>query len=169
MRKSILWRGLSALAFAATLPLATAAHADVYVFDLSGPNTASFMLDSSPTPSSTTSSYFDLQNVAGTYNGSPATFADIFFFTGSFDGGFAATGVNLNLVGTQLFTGTLTNPTFKLGTFALCDCSFGTPNYSLSITSGAVPEPATWAMMLIGFGAIGLTMRRRKTATLQLA
>ena len=26
---------------------------------------------------------------------------------------------------------------------------------------GAVPEPATWAMMLIGFGAIGVSMRRR--------
>jgi hypothetical protein len=25
----------------------------------------------------------------------------------------------------------------------------------------AVPEPATWAMMLIGFGAIGLTLRRK--------
>lgn len=28
---------------------------------------------------------------------------------------------------------------------------------------GAVPEPATWAMMLIGFGAVGASMRRRKT------
>jgi hypothetical protein len=27
-----------------------------------------------------------------------------------------------------------------------------------------VPEPATWAMMLIGFGAIGGAMRRRRTA-----
>ena len=27
---------------------------------------------------------------------------------------------------------------------------------------GAVPEPATWAMMLIGFGAIGVSMRRRR-------
>jgi hypothetical protein len=26
---------------------------------------------------------------------------------------------------------------------------------------GAVPEPATWAMMLVGFGAIGFQMRRR--------
>ena len=26
----------------------------------------------------------------------------------------------------------------------------------------AVPEPATWAMMLFGFGAIGFAMRRRK-------
>ncbi|MBA2466428.1 MAG: PEPxxWA-CTERM sorting domain-containing protein, partial [Sphingomonas sp.] len=27
---------------------------------------------------------------------------------------------------------------------------------------GAVPEPATWAMMLIGFGATGAAMRRRR-------
>lgn len=28
----------------------------------------------------------------------------------------------------------------------------------------AVPEPATWAMMLVGFGGIGMTMRRRRKA-----
>lgn len=27
--------------------------------------------------------------------------------------------------------------------------------------TGAVPEPATWAMMLIGFGAIGVSLRRK--------
>ena len=31
------------------------------------------------------------------------------------------------------------------------------------VGSGAVPEPATWAMMLIGFGAIGLQMRRKRS------
>jgi len=37
-------------------------------------------------------------------------------------------------------------------------------------TPGAVPEPATWAMMLLGFGAMGMTMRRRrKPVMLQLA
>ena len=30
------------------------------------------------------------------------------------------------------------------------------------IGDGAVPEPSTWAMMLIGFGAIGYAMRRRR-------
>ena len=29
----------------------------------------------------------------------------------------------------------------------------------------AVPEPATWAMMMLGFGAIGFAMRGRKQAT----
>lgn len=34
----------------------------------------------------------------------------------------------------------------------------------------AVPEPATWAMMLVGFGAIGFAMRRRRKSALpQLA
>jgi hypothetical protein len=28
--------------------------------------------------------------------------------------------------------------------------------------SSAVPEPTTWAMMLVGFGAVGFSMRRRK-------
>ena len=35
--------------------------------------------------------------------------------------------------------------------------------------NSAVPEPATWAMMLIGFGAIGVSLRRRRRATAQLA
>lgn len=30
------------------------------------------------------------------------------------------------------------------------------------ISQGAVPEPSTWAMMLVGFGAIGYGMRRRR-------
>jgi hypothetical protein len=35
----------------------------------------------------------------------------------------------------------------------------------------AVPEPATWALMLVGFGGMGMAMRRspRKTALMQIA
>jgi hypothetical protein len=31
--------------------------------------------------------------------------------------------------------------------------------------NGAVPEPATWAMMILGFGLAGATLRRRRAAT----
>ena len=37
--------------------------------------------------------------------------------------------------------------------------AFETSNFSVG---SAVPEPATWAMMLIGFGGIGFSMRRRR-------
>lgn len=35
-------------------------------------------------------------------------------------------------------------------------------NLVLLGTQGAVPEPATWAMMIVGFGAIGWSVRRRR-------
>lgn len=34
------------------------------------------------------------------------------------------------------------------------------------VLGGGVPEPATWAMMLLGFGLIGTTLRRRSPARL---
>jgi hypothetical protein len=42
--------------------------------------------------------------------------------------------------------------------------------FSGTISFGAVPEPGTWAMMLLGFGAVGFAMRRRRRpALLQVA
>ena len=39
-------------------------------------------------------------------------------------------------------------------------------NVSASVTpSGAVPEPATWAMLIAGFGLVGASLRRRTAAT----
>lgn len=36
--------------------------------------------------------------------------------------------------------------------------------FTTAQVAGAVPEPATWAMMLVGFGGIGMAMRRSRRA-----
>ena len=33
---------------------------------------------------------------------------------------------------------------------------------TITISGGTVPEPATWALMLVGFGGLGATMRSRR-------
>lgn len=42
---------------------------------------------------------------------------------------------------------------------------------ALSFTASAVPEPATWALMILSFGAVGGAMRRRQSvaATVRFA
>ena len=41
---------------------------------------------------------------------------------------------------------------------------FAVDDIFLGTNSTVVPEPATWAMMIMGFGAVGATMRRRRLA-----
>jgi hypothetical protein len=47
------------------------------------------------------------------------------------------------------------------GTLTLAN-SQGWSNAVLYTPPGGVPEPATWAMMLMGFGTIGVALRRRR-------
>ena len=43
---------------------------------------------------------------------------------------------------------------------------FGAPDYfSYGPAGAAVPEPASWAMMLVGFGGLGAALRRRRSQT----
>jgi len=56
-----------------------------------------------------------------------------------------------------------------VGSIHLTDTQ-GYSNAVLYRATGAVPEPATWAMMLLGFGAIGMASRRsRKLVLAQIA
>lgn len=46
--------------------------------------------------------------------------------------------------------------------------TFGDASYSGTLSFGqtaAVPEPATWALMLMGLGAVGFSMRRRRAGS----
>jgi choice-of-anchor C domain-containing protein len=48
------------------------------------------------------------------------------------------------------------------------DTAYGPALDNVSITSGAVPEPATWALMIVGFGAVGATLRSRRRQAIVL-
>lgn len=53
--------------------------------------------------------------------------------------------------------------TIQINYVARGDGSYG--GNATFVPNSAVPEPATWAMMLFGFGAIGFGMRRRRKET----
>lgn len=81
---------------------------------------------------------------------------------------------NLLLQGGQVEFGTLLNQALNEGgwnSIVVHGTTGGNGAYTgtLSFAPG-VPEPATWAMMLMGFGAVGFSMRRRRQPALaQLA
>ena len=62
------------------------------------------------------------------------------------------------------FTATATTQKLSLLAFGT---PLGQPPFSMidGLNLDVVPEPSTWAMMLIGFGIIGATMRRRREPT----
>ena len=107
----------------------------------------------------------------------------ITFTSGSFEGGtvfadfFSSTGA---LVATRSFTGNGYSVysfsglgTFRGITFRNNTDSFGVRFQNFSYNSvtggGGIPEPASWAMMIAGFGLAGTAMRRRATVRYQVA
>ena len=64
---------------------------------------------------------------------------------------------------TSFFLFDLTSPTSTITITGRTGAnSLGTSNAFLFATGGGVPEPTTWAMMLLGFGGIGMAMRRSR-------
>ncbi len=68
-----------------------------------------------------------------------------------------ATAPGFPVPGATTFTGPLAAGTYTLW---LYDGDEGAA-YSFNAVTAAVPEPATWAMMLTGFGVVGFGLRRR--------
>jgi hypothetical protein len=139
---------------------------DLFTFQVSGlPGTGTASILASPTPVSFVPGVsFDLSNVSATYLGSTFT-GDVTFFTA---GGAAGQGATLG--GDTLFTGLVSDPTFRLGTFSLfgdVDLGDGPMPVSGEVTItqpavGTVPDPSSLA--LLGTGALGLVevVRRRR-------
>jgi len=158
---------------------ATGASATPFLFNFSGPSgTAVFQLDSNPTPDYVNTflpgtDQFGFNNVMGTFNGMAGTASTINFGEGIYASlNIQAPGLGFTqFSGPSLFTGSPDAPMFSLGTFTLINPFFGNGTLTISqATAAAVPEPAAWTLMLLGFGATGLAMRsRRNTGRLQAA
>ena len=80
------------------------------------------------------------------------------------------------VIGSYVATSTKTELSFSgfssKGAYGLDNVSVTGPTVEIDLPGtggGAVPEPATWAMMLLGFGVVGATMRRRRAAGLAFA
>lgn len=159
------------MAAAAVLASAGVAHATASVqFVLTGDYNATLTLPTSPVPAFSTDPFFTLSPVLVTSGGPPVT-TTINFFAPSFGGGLNIFDINgfdflFSSVGDVLFTGPTSSPTFRTGTFSLSRFSQTIPgNGTLTISTvgaGAVPEPASWAMLIAGFGLVGAVMRRRE-------
>ena len=79
---------------------------------------------------------------------------------GSFGGltstGFTGVGETHGII---KFTGTFSSISFT-------DTSENWHGFTVGIGSSVVPEPASWAMLIAGFGLVGATLRRRRMAAI---
>ncbi len=155
MRKLLL---VATAALSYAVPSAAAPPA-TYYFNLTGAATFNWALPASPTPTTSDVNNFQLTGV--NVNGVSSSFL---FFNDLSGGGFllnrGLTSISTNSA--TLFTGPTSAPTFTLGSFPMTS---GPDNYNLTISAtGAVPEPASWAMLIAGFGLTGAAMRRRRSA-----
>jgi hypothetical protein len=171
MKHIALFTAAAAISLAISVP----ASADPLQFVITGDYNASFVLDSNPVPDAAfTNSYFTLWDVPG-FPDAVADVADVSFFNALNGGGLGIEdfyGFNLLFLsdGPQLYSGTEANPIFKTGTFALSEYQ-GSGSYSLTISALGVPEPASWGLMIAGFGLAGAALRRRsyKKGTISVA
>lgn len=159
-----MFKALSAVAALLAFAASSQANAALVDFDITGANTISFTVEQSPTPDFVTSNFFTLQNVSYTFNGTTHV-VDIPFSATDFLVGGITFGTD-----NSIFTGTPAAPTFLTGSYSLRGAFVGSPplNYRLTISQvdAAVPEPATWMLLLLGFGGAGLSIRRARKASL---
>ena len=109
--------------------------------------------------------------LAGNPDGGPATKIAVASDGGAFTGvySFDTTGNTRQNMGweRQTFRFVADSTTADLSFSSAQPGFYGAALDNVSIS--AVPEPATWALMILGFGAVGGAMRRRRAATLATA
>lgn len=162
----------------------TTANTGNYTLFLSSPNPGDYLNPNSENISFTVANGISrvLLTGEGYFPGNSLNSDPSYNLTLDFDGGQSLTG--LYTVATNSFSG---GSSIMSGgrTFSLLEFSFtrnladvvspnvavpgGDPNdyngnFRISSVAGAVPEPASWALMIAGFGMTGAAMRRRASA-----
>jgi hypothetical protein len=190
MRKIILGLvGAAAFSLAATANAAVTVDGGTTV-DVTGPTGDDLTFSMGYSDSGTSSPFTEVlqftNTLAGTYGVTLSTTAskagasnDVDFTSALLTGGSIVGSINL------LADGLIFNNDV-LESYGLFGLNLGSGQYTLTIqgtrgttgsfggnvafSASAVPEPATWGMMLLGFGAVGFAMRRRREPALaQLA
>jgi hypothetical protein len=159
--------------FLLAIGFSQSAKAAIYQYDLTGAVELSFTVDTDTTATRVSDFEFYFTNVNGLPDGR------LYFASSAVGGGFQffidgiadADHTLFNIFGDQLFSGDTTNPT--LLTFN----GLGLTNYvgqdgspvTLTVTAvAAVPEPSTWAMMILGFAGVGFMAYRRRNQSAAL-
>lgn len=151
---------LIAAAAVAAITFGATAQAGTLLFSYSDTAGVSFTYEQSSTPTPATYSAGFANSVpVFDFKGSIGPYSDINYFTAFASGGFSTPDGLVDGGGPQIFSGTVSNPVFAPGTFAI-DEVFVQQTGTLTIT--AVPEPASWALMLVGLGSLGATLRTRR-------
>ena len=150
-----------ALVLIGAVALPSQASAATVLFTLTGPTTASFSLDQSPTPTNVNFNNFSIDGVSGTLSGAPASLFLTFDTGGKFVIATNQTTFTFLSIQGSLFSGLPADPTFIVGSYNPAELGVSSgADYQLSITDvSAVPEPSTWMLMLVGFGVVGGSMR----------
>jgi PEP-CTERM motif-containing protein len=138
---------------------------------IDGTTTIEFGLN--PTGNAFNSSFTFVNDVAGLYNFLVGTSTDGLLFTDvSVVGGGTTTTFApppasvIQRFGIQLLAGT----PYTVNIAGTSSAAAGAFSGNVTIHNAAVPEPATWGMMILGFGAMGAVLRRRRRPVLaQLA
>lgn len=151
---------------------AAPASAATLLFELTGSRNATFTLEVDPVVPDRVNNqpilsgsqiFFD--NVAGTFNGVQTT-GNINFGSGPILASLNISAPGLGFTqfgGTDLFSFVNGTPVFNLGTFNLPrGFVIGAATLTISEVQAAVPEPGTWAMMMLAFGMLGGAMRHAK-------
>ena len=155
----------------ASLGSALPASASLFNFQLSGSQQATFQIDSVTVPKFSSSSFIGNQvgfdNVSGVFGGVFTKAASVSFGTNLIaDLNINNTALGFTQVdgnGPDLFTGNPAHPVFTIGSFNLNNPFFGQRDVlTISAAIAAVPEPSTWAMMILGFCGLGFMAYRRK-------